>query len=65
MNQMIITSISDRCNLAYEHYIKQPMHMVERRLNFIVDRDPQLIYSLDRDKNHPLIRKHSHIPFNN
>ena len=61
---MIIISISDSCNLAYEHYIKQPMLMVERRLNFVFDRDLQLINSLDRNKNHSLIGKFSHIPFN-
>ena len=64
INQMIISSISDSCNLVYEHYINQPMHKVERRLNFVIDRDPQLINSLDRNKNHPLINKSSHIPLN-
>ena len=37
------------------------MQMVKRRLNFVIDRCPQLINALDRSKNHPLIRKHSHI----
>ena len=41
------------------------MHSVERRINMIIAKNPQLINSLDRNTNHPLIRKYSHIPFNN
>ena len=40
------------------------MPMVERRINVIIAKNPQLINSIDRNKNHPLIRKYSHIPFN-
>ena len=40
------------------------MPMVERRINFIIAKNPKLINSLDRNKNHPIIRKYSHIPFN-
>ena len=39
------------------------MSMLERRISFIIARNPRLINSLDRNKNHPLIRKNSHIPF--
>ena len=38
------------------------MSMLERRINFIIARNPQLINYLNRNKNHPLIRKYSHIP---
>ena len=37
------------------------MPMVERRINFIINKNPELINALDRSKNHPLIRKYSHI----
>ena len=53
------------CNITYKNYINSPMPMVERRINFFIAKNPQLINSLDRNKNHPLIRKYSHIPFNN
>ena len=53
-NQMTINIISDRCNITYEIYIKNPMPMVERRINSIIAKNPQLINSLDRNKNHPL-----------
>ena len=43
--------------MTYKEYMKQPMHAIERRLNFIIVRHPQLIKALDRSKNHPLIRK--------
>ena len=47
--------------MSYKYYINQPMSMLERRINFIIARNPRLINSLDRNKNHPLIRKYSHI----
>ena len=53
---MIINSISDRCNMTCDNYFYNPMHMVERRLNMIIARNPHLINSLDRNKNHHLIR---------
>ena len=37
------------------------MSMLERRINMIIAKNPQLIKSLDRTKNHPVIRKYSHI----
>ena len=40
------------------------MPMVERRINFIIAKNPKSINSLDRNKNHSLIRKYYHIPFN-
>ena len=64
INQMTITSLSDRCNMTYKNYMSYPMSMYERRINFIIAKNPQFINSLDRDRNHPLIRKYSHIPFN-
>ena len=51
--------------MTHEYYIKQPKHMVEFKLNMIIAKNPQLINTLDRHINHPLIRKYSHIPFNN
>ena len=30
-----------------------------------IARNPHLINSLNRNKNHPLLRKYSHIPVNN
>ena len=58
---MIIKTISCMCNMSYKYYINQPMSMLERRMNFIIAKKPKLINSLDRNKNHPLIRKYSHI----
>ena len=58
---MIINTVSCICNMSYKYYINQPMSMLERRINFIIARNPHLINSLNRNKNHPLIRKYSHI----
>ena len=60
INHMVINTISCKCNMSYKHYIKQPMPAVERRINMIIAKNPQ-INSLDRNKNHPFIRKYSHI----
>ena len=56
---MIINTISCMCNMNYKYYIKRPMSMLERRINFIIARNPQLINCLNRNKNHPLIRIYS------
>ena len=38
------------------------MSMLERRINYIISRNPYLINCLNRNnKNHPPIRKYSHI----
>ena len=58
---MIIKTISCMCNMNYRYYINQPMSMLERRIKFIIARNPELINCLNRNKNHPLIRKYSHI----
>ena len=61
INEMIIKTIDDKFNMTHKHYYNQPMQMIERRLNFVIDRRPQLINAIDRTKNYPLIRKYSHI----
>ena len=60
--KMEISMISCRCNMTYKNYMNHPMSMLERRTNFIIARNPQLINCLIRNKNHPLIGKYSHIP---
>ena len=65
INEMIIQTISKRRNMTYKHFINQPMSMCDRRLNLILAENPHLINSLDRNKNHPLVRKYCHIPSNN
>ena len=61
INHMIIKTISCKCNMCYKYYINHPMSKLERRIKMIIARNPQLINLLDRTKNHPLIRKYSHI----
>ena len=61
INHMIIKTISCKCNMSYIQYINNPMSMLERRINFLIAKNPQLIKSLDRTKNHPLIRKYPYI----
>ena len=65
INQMTINIINDRCNMTYENYNNQPMNMCERKLNMNNANNPKLINSRGRNKNHHVIRKSSHILFNN
>ena len=64
-SEMIIKTIPDIRKMTYEFYIKQPKHMAEFKLKLIIAKKTQLITSLDRNKNQPLIRNYSHIPINN
>ena len=63
-NELIIqtNSISD---MTYKYYLHQPMSLCEMKINMIIAKNPQLINSLDRNKNHPLIRKYSYKPIKN
>ena len=62
---MTIKTFYDKCNMSYKHYMDQPTSMCDRKIKMNFSGNPQLINSLDRDKNHPLIRKLSLIQFNN
>ena len=61
---MNITTIIEKMNMTYKRYNKQPMQSIELNLHMNIAKAPQLINSLDRYNNHPLIRKYSRIPFN-
>ena len=63
--EMNIETISDKRNMSYNYYIKQPKHTVEIKLNQISARNPHLINALDRAVSHPLLGNFSHVPFNN
>ena len=65
IKQANLKTINDRCNMTLEFYKNMPMSMIERRLNFIIAKNPSLIKSLNQTTNHRLIRKYSHITFNN
>ena len=49
INQMNILIIIDECNITYKNYINSPMSTVERRINFIIAKNPILLNSLDRN----------------
>ena len=59
---MNVTVINDKMNMTYEHYIKQSMQAVDLKFNMNIFKNPILINSLNRDNNHPLFKKYSHIP---
>ena len=47
INNMIIKTISCMCNMSNKYYINQRMPMLERRINMIIAKNPQLINALD------------------
>ena len=47
INQMTIKIIGDRSNMTFEHYINQPMHVCERKINMNIAKSPKLINSLN------------------
>ena len=57
-HKMKIKAISNKAYMNYEYYIKQPMQMIEQRLNLIFAKNPQLINLLNRGSDHPLIKKY-------
>ena len=57
-------TISKKSYMNYKYYLKQPMQMIERRLNVIIAKFPKILNSLKRGSDHHLIRKYIHIPFN-
>ena len=62
INHMIINITSCICNIKFKHYKDKPMSMLERRINYIITKNPQLI---NKNHNSPLIRKYVNIKFNN
>ena len=65
ISKMKITTNINMIYMNSKYYLKEPMQMVERRLNMIIAKNPQLTNSLNRGSDHPLITKYLHIPFNN
>ena len=63
INQLFINTFCCMCNMTYENYIYQPMPSVERQINMIIAKNPQLIDALHRNKPHPLINKYFYTPF--
>ena len=43
INHMIINIMSCICNIRYKHYKDKAMFMLERRINYIISKYPQLI----------------------
>ena len=61
INEMIINTTTDKRYMSHKYYIEHPIQMIERRLHFVIDTNPQLLNALDCSKKHPLIRNCSHI----
>ena len=54
---MTINTINYKCKITYENFLNNPISMCERMIKSNFAKNPQLINSLDRNKNHPLIKK--------
>ena len=62
--KMEISMISCKQNMTYKNYMNSPMSMLERRINMVIAKNPQLIKSLDNKKNNPITRKYDYLLLN-
>ena len=60
---MCITSVSKKRHMTFELYSKEPMQMVEMKLNMIIDENPHLIKTLETNVNHAFFRNYSDVQF--
>ena len=61
---MEIIMISCRCNMTYKYYMNTPMSKLERRINIINSKNPQLLKSLIIKENHPIIGNYNYLLLN-
>ena len=61
IDELNITTISDRMFMTHNYYITRPMPAVELKLNMNISKNPHIIKSLNRSHSHPLIQKYSYI----
>ena len=54
---MKIITVSNKMDMTYEFYIKQNMHMIEWKLNSIVNKNRKLINKFNETWRHRLNRK--------
>ena len=59
-----ISMISYKCKRTYKNYMNSPMSMLERRINMVIAKNPQLIKSLDIKENNPITRKYDYLLLN-
>ena len=52
-------------DMSYDYFIEHDMHAVEWELFSMNIKDKNKINKLNRNSRRPLIRKHSHVPFEN
>ena len=63
--EMSIITNANKLDMSYDFYIKHYVHTVEWKLFSMINKDKNLTNKLNRNNcRHPLIRKHSHVPFN-
>ena len=58
--ELNIITLANKMNMLYDFYINHIIHAVERKINMIIARNPNLIKSSNRFHNHPIKRKYSH-----
>ena len=61
---MEIIMISCRCNMTYKNYLNSPMSMLERRINLVIGKKPQLIKSLNFKEKNPITRNYGYLLLN-
>ena len=60
INKKIVKTISDKHWMSHKIFIQYPMQRIERQINMVFDRYPELINTLSRTTDHPISGKSSH-----
>ena len=63
--EMCNTTISNKIYTALEFYSKEPLQMVDLKMNMIIDDKPHFKNANERSVKHASIRKYSYAPFPN
>ena len=59
INHMTFTTMNDKCFITFEYYMKQPILRLERQMNTIIAKNPNLIKLLNQTYRHCLTTKYT------
>ena len=61
ISHITIYTKNHKCDITYGYYMKQPKHFLEKRVDFLIAKNPHLRNLLDRSHRLCLITRFSHI----
>ena len=61
INKMFVKTITDKHWMSHKIYIQYPLQLIERQINLVIERCPELLNTLDHTINPPITAKSSQI----